>query len=52
MFDRALADRNRVTMPIGHIMGYSPACRLDAGGLIGYFDEDGVTEARRDYGPT
>ncbi len=50
LFDWALRDHNRITMPDARIAGYSRASQLKAGILIGYWDEDEVAQARREAG--
>lgn len=50
LFDWALRDHNRITMPDARIAGYSRASQLKAGILIGYWDEAEVAQARKDAG--
>jgi arylsulfatase A-like enzyme len=46
----ALTDHNRITMPDARIEGYGPGLQLKNGFVIGYWDEDEVAKARKDYG--
>jgi arylsulfatase A-like enzyme len=46
----ALADHNRITMPDARIEAYGPGRQLANGIVIGYWDEDELERARREYG--
>ena len=50
LFDWALRDHNRITMPNARIAGYTRAAQLKAGILIGYWDEAELAQARREAG--
>ena len=50
LFDWALRDHNRITMPNARIAAYNRATQLKAGILIGYWDEAELEQARRDAG--
>ena len=50
LFDWALRDHNRITMPDARIAGYNRAAQLKAGILIGYWDEAEVAQARKEAG--
>ncbi len=48
LFDWALRDHNRITMPDARIAAYNRASQLKAGILIGYWDEAELAQARRE----
>ena len=50
LFDWALRDHNRITMPNARIAAYNRASQLKAGILIGYWDEAELATARREAG--